>query len=49
MTVTLAATDTGGSQVERTEYRFSDSGPFQAYTAPIRRSAGRVHDPVPLA
>ena len=37
VTVTLAATDTGGSQVDRTEYRVN-GGDFQVYTGPFRRT-----------
>ena len=37
VTVTLAATDTGGSGVDRTEYRIN-GGDWQAYTAPFTRS-----------
>jgi glucose/arabinose dehydrogenase/type 1 glutamine amidotransferase/PKD repeat protein len=37
VTVTLAATDTGGSGVEATEYRVN-GGEYEAYTGPITRS-----------
>ena len=42
VTVTLAATDQGGTGVERTDYSL-DGGPFRRYTQPIRVSSNGVH------
>ena len=42
VTVTLTATDQGGTGVERTEYRI-DGGPFRGYTQPIRVASNGLH------
>lgn len=42
VTVTLAATDEGGTGVARTEYRI-DGGPFRGYTQPIRVASNGQH------
>ena len=42
VTITLAATDTGGSGVDRTEYRIND-GAWTAYSAPVTRQQPGVY------
>jgi PKD repeat protein/glucose/arabinose dehydrogenase/type 1 glutamine amidotransferase len=42
VTVTLTATDQGGTGVDRTEYRI-DGGPFRGYTQPIRVASNGLH------
>ncbi len=42
VTVTLRATDQGGTGVERTEYRI-DNGPFRPYSQPVRVASNGAH------